>query len=487
MESPAGLAFLHRQIGALHFVFGHQGLCGVDLICLWLEVTRVDVFVGASYGVQRTAAADVTNGIVAFGTEQRPRLAAQMPPRTIALAEDETFPEGVWLVAMDPVTGFIVLEQAADNHEAATWTAAVTEATGDLKVTIAVSAADEAPGLASHAAAIGAHHAPDLFHVQRPLWQAMGRALARSLEAPAAALEKATAVRVSWRERWDRHLAGPRPVGRPLDFKRYLAGAQVVEDQARQANEDAIALKDNAYAAIRRLSSAYHPIDPNSGALRDAACVQADLDGALAIINVAAKAIRLPFAGRKLIAKAGRVLPKMVATIAFFFAEFDRQLDPLQLPPAVHDHARRVMLPVAYLARLAQRAATVADRQTLLAVRQDLILRADVACLATLLPEQRRQLDAVVLTCIDLFARSTSCVEGRNGRLALWHHHLHRLSSQRLASLTIIHNYWLRRSDGSTAAERFFGHPPDDLFDWILGRLDMPARPTVAPARLAAS
>lgn len=487
LESPTGLAFLHRQIGALHFVFGHQGLCGVDLICQWLELTRVDVFVGASYGAQRTVAADVTSSVVSFAPEQRPRLAAQMPPRTIALAEDETFPEGIWLVAMDPASGFIVLEQAADSYDAATWTAAITEATCDLKVTIAVSAADEAPGLAAHAAAIGAHHAPDLFHVQRPLWQAMVRPLVRSLEYPAAALARAAAVTASWRERWDRHLTGLRSVGRPPDFERHLAAAQAAEDQARQANEDALAHKDNAYAAIRRLSTAYHPVDPDTGALRDAACVQADLEGALTTIHAAATAIRLPSAGRKLLAKAGRVIPKMVATIAFFFAELDRQLDQLHLPPAVHDHARRVLLPAAYLARLAQRAATVADRQTLLAVRQDLILRGDAACLAALLPEQRRQLDAIVLTCVDLFARSTSCVEGRNGRLALWHHHLHRLSSQRLASLTIIHNYWLRRRDGTTAAERFFGHPPDDLFDWILDRLDMPARPTAAPARLAAA
>jgi hypothetical protein len=43
--------------------------------------------------------------------------------------------------------------------------------------------------------------------------------------------------------------------------------------------------------------------------------------------------------------------------------------------------------------------------------------------------------------------------------------------------LTTIHNYFLRRADGTTAAERFFGSKPQDLFEWILDRIDLPARP----------
>ena len=68
-------------------------------------------------------------------------------------------------------------------------------------------------------------------------------------------------------------------------------------------------------------------------------------------------------------------------------------------------------------------------------------------------------------------------MEGRNGQLALRHHSLHRLSNDKLCALTVIHNYYLTRSDGTTAAERFFGAKPRDLFEWLLDRLDVPARP----------
>src|SRR5205823_14968832 len=79
--------------------------------------------------------------------------------------------------------------------------------------------------------------------------------------------------------------------------------------------------------------------------------------------------------------------------------------------------------------------------------------------------------------CAGWFVRSSSCVEGRNGQLALRHHGLHRLSTRKLGVLTILHNYWVQRADGTTAAERFFGAPPRDLFAWLLERVPRPARP----------
>lgn len=482
-ESPIGLTFLHRLVGALHFVFTQVGLSGVDQVCTFLELTGLDAFVAASHGAQHAVSTAMTAGIVTFGQTQRTRLAATMPARTIPLAEDETFPEGLWLVAMEPVSGFIVMEAAAENREAATWTAAVEAATRDMPVKIAVAGGDEAAGLAAHAAQIGAHHAPDLFHVQHPLWQALVRPLIRSLEQPAAALVKAAADTAAWREHQARHEHGPRRVGRPPDFARHMADAQAIEDQARQAYDTAVAHKEGAYAAIRQIGAAYHPVDPTTGALRDADTVAKDLNAAMATLDTAAKAIDLSERRCALIDKARRVIPKMVATIAFFYAEIGRQLTQLALPQAAEEYVKTVLIPAAYLARLAGRAATVVDRNALLAVRQALLDRDEPACLAAIPLDLRCRLDRAVITCADLFVRSSSCVEGRNGRLALWHHHLHCISDNRLAALTVIHNYWIRRVDGTTAASRFFESPHDDLFDCLLDHMDLPARPASTRAR----
>jgi len=79
--------------------------------------------------------------------------------------------------------------------------------------------------------------------------------------------------------------------------------------------------------------------------------------------------------------------------------------------------------------------------------------------------------------CAQIFQRSSSCVEGRNAQLALRHQGIHRLGNRHLQALTVMHNYYIRRRDGTTAAERLFEAKPNDLFEFLLDGMDYPARP----------
>jgi len=78
------------------------------------------------------------------------------------------------------------------------------------------------------------------------------------------------------------------------------------------------------------------------------------------------------------------------------------------------------------------------------------------------------------------FHRASSAVEGRNGFLSQIYHNNRGLNSKRLKALTVMHNYFITRSDGSTAAQRLFGEKPPDLFEWLLhqmGELPLPRKP----------
>ena len=99
----------------------------------------------------------------------------------------------------------------------------------------------------------------------------------------------------------------------------------------------------------------------------------------------------------------------------------------------------------------------------------------------SLAEEERKEVQEVARQIAGLFQRSSSCVEGRNGRLSLQHHGHSRVSERRLKALTVIHNYVVKRSDGTTAAQRFFGQPHQDVFPWLLQR--MPDLPRPAPKR----
>ncbi len=78
------------------------------------------------------------------------------------------------------------------------------------------------------------------------------------------------------------------------------------------------------------------------------------------------------------------------------------------------------------------------------------------------------------------FHRSSSAVEGRNGRLSQMYHNGRGLTKKRLAALTVVHNYGLKHADGTTAAERLFGSPFPDVFEWLIsqmGELPLPRKP----------
>jgi len=85
---------------------------------------------------------------------------------------------------------------------------------------------------------------------------------------------------------------------------------------------------------------------------------------------------------------------------------------------------------------------------------------------------------------VSKFQRSSSPVEGRNGYLSQVYHNRRGLSSRRLKVMTLIHNFHLKRCDGTTAAERLFGKTFPDLFQWVvsqMGELPSPRKPRKTP------
>ena len=104
--------------------------------------------------------------------------------------------------------------------------------------------------------------------------------------------------------------------------------------------------------------------------------------------------------------------------------------------------------------------------------------------LAALHPVEQTQLQAEAAKLAEVFQRSSSNVEGRNGYLSLRNHQLRGLDHPRKrACLTAVHNFLLTRPDGTTAAERFFGQKPRSMFAAILGSVEIPPVPLSPPRR----
>lgn len=487
--SPEGLEVLHEIVTALHLVFGQAAGDGVDRLCQFLDLSRLDRFVAASHGSQQAVAVRMAELLAQYDEEQRGKLGSTMRPRSIVVCEDETFHPELCLVAIDAESGMILVECYCERRDGTTWTSMLGAALDGLPVTVVCVVGDEAKGLIAHARdGLGVPHHPDLFHGQHDLFKATSLPLAARLKQPREDLTEAEAHTQAWRDAKADYERGPRPPGRPLDYDRRIAAAEAAELAARTAYDAAVQDQADARAAIAGLSETYHPFSLTTGALQSAEAVSQQLAATFATIDAVADRARLSERCRERIDKARRLIPGFVASVAFFHRYVELALLALPLSPAVLEVIQTQLLPGLYLANAARKARTAAERAAIAVVSKNLLARAraPTSPLMALDHATRARVEALALACVHTFVRSSACVEGRNGQLALYHHGLHRLSKRRLRALTVIHNYFIRRSDGTTAAERFFGRPPDDLFPWLLARLEVPAQPRAKRLKPAA-
>ena len=479
-ESSAGLSFLHQMLAAMHLIFGEVNNAGIRSICTFLEITGLHHFVAASYGSQQAAAEEIGNQIAQFGKEEDQRLADQMQPRDISVTEDETFHPQCCLVGIEPVSNFILLEQYAEQRDAATWDRCMDERLTGLPVTVLQVTSDEAKALIRHAEfCLGAHHSPDLFHVQHETVKATGFALAGQVDRAEKQLEQ-TRVHL---EQTRRVLAACTDSFPQSDYcyqlHQQLNEAETALATAEQDLEACRDRRQRATEARRGLSEAYHPINVENGLPQDAETVGQQLDECFDELDRVAEEAGLSQGARDRLAKARRVKPRMHATIDFFWTTVLAWFTKWHLSPPVARLVREILIPVCYLRLAAGKGSTADERKRLQELAEAIEARArSPDCVwNSLNASDQEQLRERAHLCATLFQRSSSCVEGRNGHLALKHHALHQLSGRKLSVLTVLHNYFVRRADGSTAAERFYGQRPRDLFGWLLDHISFPARP----------
>ncbi len=408
--------------------------------------------------------------VIEFDQEEKKRLSEEMEPKQITVCEDETFHPEVCLVAIEPVSNFILLEKYVDNRKAETWTATMGQATESLPVEIVQSTSDEGKGILHHVKEdLGVHHSPDLFHPQHDLVKGSSMALASRKRKAEKAVSETSEELTRHQEEKETYWSGQRSPGRPPDFDKRIEETQEKVDEAIAHH-----LPNKII-----LPAAYHPYDLESGTARNAEEVASKLEECFVEIEEVAFDAKLPEYCLKKIKKAKRVVVDMVATIAFFFLTITAKVNALSLAPHVEQVVYDNLIPGIYLHLVSEKSNSTQERHELQRQSEELLnpLRARDGPLSGLEEEERLVIERVAKECAQLFQRSSSCVEGRNGQLALRHHSLHRIGDRKLGALTAVHNYFVERSDGSTAAERFFGAKPRDLFEWLLERVDLPGRP----------
>jgi hypothetical protein len=299
-----------------------------------------------------------------------------------------------------------------------------------LNCRVIQSTSDEAPGLLAYVEHyLEAHHSPDLFHGQHELVKAVSGPMATKERAAQKAISEAT----EQLERLQTHSISTddepekRGPGRPPK-------APVSLEQAAQALE---------------------------AACREHARLAAQLE------------------------KAERVVPKMQATIEFVSRYVTQQVKQLDVTPPVSFAMHAKLLPSYYLDHVAE-TRTVEGGEPLreIAERLRTPLFEPGSVFSALSLEAQNQLCNEAKRLATVFQRSSSNVEGRNGYLSLRSHQLRGLDRPRKREcFTTIHNFFLTRPDGTTAAERFFGQKPRSMFAAILESVELAPAPLSPPRK----
>ncbi len=481
LESPAGHRFLRRLLLAAHLAFHLAGPAGLRPLARFLHLAQLDYLVGASFGTQQALAVRLQQELVRYADHERQRLAATMPRKTLSVCPDENFHgRQACLVAVEPRSNFLLLEAYHERRDGDTWTAALKQALADLPVEVVQVTSDQAKGLLACARdGLQAQHSPDLFHGQRDLSRAVAGALHRQTEAAQKEQERARGHAAAVRQEQEQHERGPRPPGRPPDFATRLALADSCVRQAAQALERCQQRQERAREAVRGLADDYHPFDATTGRPVTAAAVDKRLRQRVQVVADVAAEAGLGESSREALAKVRRWLVPVVASLAWYGEMVRELLRGLGLTARQRRAVREQLLAGLYWQRAASRGRDAEQKRQRRELSERLLAAAWASRgpLGRLSEERRAALAGVAEEAVALFVRSSSCVEGRNGQLALYHHGQGPLSELRLRALTAVHNYVVERSDGTTAAERFFGSKPQAVFEWLLERMPELPRP----------
>ena len=450
LESPEGTDFLHRLVVVIQFIVTQVGGCGIRIVEMILKYSGLGYFVASSYETLRRRGKLMEEFIVSFGEQERSRLAKDMPLKKITVAEDETFHPETCLVSMEVVSNFILLEKYADDRTAKTWNQAMDAATKGLNVEIFQGVGDEAPALIKHTEEhLGAHHSPDLFHIQNEITKGIGcRLTAQENEALKAVKE--------------------------AEEKQAQSSLKKVQSHLKKCASQRAKVR----SAKQSIGHSYHLYDPYSGKAQTVEGLQQSLENDFDQIESVSQEINLKESGLQKIRKARKMIPLMMNTLCFCWALINTMLKAKALPSSLDKAMREILIPLEYLKRAKKKAKDANSRKKInmaMAVLGKIL--AQMPEWNHLTQEEKNRLFALAASCANVFQRSSSCVEGRNGYLSLRHHGLHHLSDRKLAVLTVIHNFFIRRDDNTTAAERFFEKSHKDMVEALVQKMPYPPRP----------
>jgi hypothetical protein len=474
-ETEAGRTWLIRLVVATLFVFGLKRGVGAETISVFFSHLHVEAHVGCSPSALRHIMHTLEALILETGAAWEQEGIAQGEIRPVIGAVDETFLQHMMLVFMDLATGYLVMEEGAEDRRFDTWYDRANERLTTLGTGVLYLVSDRAKALIKLAhTGLGCLSIPDLFHLSHDLAKGYSLAIFSRLRQAKGDLEQAK---------------------QRLETVQQNAQAEPVHIEAAQSRLAACAASINHWQEVShawrqhlsQLSCLLHPWRLVDSTPQTSKTVEEQLRAELQAIETLLETNGLPMK-KDTLAKVQKQLAGISALVDFWWQTVRQDLTQLAMTPRWTQWAEEWLLPLAYWQEQLRRTRHPVQKAQIALVLQAVEEAFERhPCTLKLTPELLAGWKAWAAAHAKAFQRASSAVEGRNGYLSQMQHNHRGLPTRRYQVWTALHNFDCRATDGTTPASRFFRRSFPDLFESVLSKIDALPMPRQRRQPIAAS
>ena len=461
-ETEAGSAWQRLLVFAALYVFGLKAGVGADTLSLFFKMIRIDTHVGVSPDALRTQINKMEVLLPLFQEECEKSVDKQK--RQVVAGLDETFfGNFMILVLMDLRSGYLLLEDIADDRCYETWYKKVSPRLESLGIEVNHAISDRAKALIKMAVTgFKCESGADLFHAQQDMSRWLGAKIGRRTASAEKDLQAAQTAEDN--------------VSKIATMLK-ITGLKTTRMTAEKELEKAKKTQADYHENLQGIGDEVHPFSLNDSRINNAEKVEQQLELRAQAFEKIAKEQEIND-HKGVMKKFRNQIKPLAVSISFWWLWVCETLQSLELDDDTELWLTSTLLPVVYwyqkMEQTKNRNTKERYRKAWEAASEK--LKADPFSTKLSISEMERWL-TLAENMARQFQRSSSAVEGRNGCLSQMYHNGRGLNEKRLKALTVIHNYGIRREDGTTAAMRLFDTEFPDLFSWLLdemGELPLP-------------
>ena len=432
---------------------------GAGKLSRFFKRIRLDKHFGASPTTLLTQLKRMEDLIAAYQQVHEEQQRQTGTCRDVIAGGDETFfRDLMMLVLMDLPSGYILMEEVAEDRSYETWDKRAKKRLDQLGVRVVHFVSDRAKALVKLALeGFECRSGADLFHGENDITKCLGLAFHRRLGQVIKKLTKAKERLVMLQE---------------TDAKPTKIQEQTREIALHEAELKTVQSGREDYQnALHEISKAVHPFTIE-GSIRQASDqVENTLNKQVQDLRIIANNFTISDS-QGFLEKFVRQIKDISCIVPVWWVWAEESLVPYKLDYGLRDWLLFNLLPVVYWYKQKNKTQNSSLKTAYeKAYKQALILWQTHPLTQSLSSDEIERWRAWAEWMSDKFQRTSSAVEGRNGWLSQMYHNGRGLTAQRLRSHTVIHNFDLRRGDGTTAAERLFETQFPDLFEWMASRM----------------